>query len=195
MSRRRTIHLLGVLLALALLLMPASALADIVQNDVTGQVRITTADSATVAYWIEEQKANQDGQAGCNASDGTPAIISIHTPPNVFADRTSLTFSACGDANSQSVVFTASVPDTYSVTVTSSDSGNGSYDDSKGSFTLRVRQPDVTDPTPPVITPSVSGTLGNSGWYVTDVTVSWIVTENESTDHVPVGLRILFDCL
>src|SRR5918996_197423 len=37
-----------------------------------------------------------------------------------------------------------------------------------------------SDTTPPVITPNVSGTLGNNGWYVSDVTVSWTVVDNES---------------
>ncbi len=36
------------------------------------------------------------------------------------------------------------------------------------------------DSTPPVITPNVSGTLGNNGWYTSNVTVSWTVTEAES---------------
>ncbi|MGZ8710145.1 MAG: hypothetical protein ACXW28_07965 [Thermoanaerobaculia bacterium] len=36
------------------------------------------------------------------------------------------------------------------------------------------------DPTAPVITSQVTGTLGNNGWYVSDVTVSWTVTDPES---------------
>jgi len=36
------------------------------------------------------------------------------------------------------------------------------------------------DTTPPVITPTVSGTLGNNGWYTSDVTVSWSMVDNES---------------
>ena len=36
------------------------------------------------------------------------------------------------------------------------------------------------DPTPPVITPSLSGTLGSNGWYTSDVTLSWTVTDDES---------------
>jgi hypothetical protein len=40
--------------------------------------------------------------------------------------------------------------------------------------------PPPSDTTPPVITPNVSGTLGNDGWYVSDVTVSWSVVDNES---------------
>jgi hypothetical protein len=41
------------------------------------------------------------------------------------------------------------------------------------------------DLTPPVITPNVSGTLGNGNWYVSDVLVTWTVTDDES----PVTIR------
>jgi len=37
-----------------------------------------------------------------------------------------------------------------------------------------------SDVTPPVITPSISGTLGSNGWYTSDVTVSWSVNDEES---------------
>ncbi len=36
------------------------------------------------------------------------------------------------------------------------------------------------DPTPPVVSPTVSGTLGNNGWYTSDVQVSWAVTDPET---------------
>lgn len=38
----------------------------------------------------------------------------------------------------------------------------------------------IRDTTPPVITPHISGTLGNNGWYVSDVTVTWTVEDPES---------------
>ena len=38
----------------------------------------------------------------------------------------------------------------------------------------------VQDTTPPVITPSINGTLGSNAWYVSDVTVSWTVEDPES---------------
>lgn len=47
------------------------------------------------------------------------------------------------------------------------------------SYSVTVSAP--SDTTPPVIVPSVSGTLGSNGWYVSDVTVSWSVTDPEST--------------
>jgi hypothetical protein len=41
--------------------------------------------------------------------------------------------------------------------------------------------PDVPgDPTPPVVTPVITGTLGSAGWYVTNVTVNWAVSDPES---------------
>jgi len=38
-----------------------------------------------------------------------------------------------------------------------------------------------TDNTPPVITPMITGALGNNGWYVSDVIVSWNVSDPDST--------------
>ena len=38
----------------------------------------------------------------------------------------------------------------------------------------------ATDTTPPVITPSVSGTLGSNGWYTSNVSVSWTVGDPDS---------------
>jgi hypothetical protein len=45
----------------------------------------------------------------------------------------------------------------------------------------------ISDSTAPVITPTVAGTLGSNGWYVSDVTVSWSVTDPESTITSQVG--------
>jgi hypothetical protein len=40
---------------------------------------------------------------------------------------------------------------------------------------------DLPDTTAPVITPAITGTLGNNGWYTSDVVISWSVVEEEST--------------
>jgi hypothetical protein len=37
------------------------------------------------------------------------------------------------------------------------------------------------DTTAPVIAPNIAGTLGNNGWYTSDVTVGWSVTDAESS--------------
>ncbi len=61
-----------------------------------------------------------------------------------------------------------------------------------------------TDTTPPVITAGLSGSLGNNGWYTSNVTVSWSVVDGESAvtsqtgcDSVTVGTDttgITFTC-
>ena len=40
----------------------------------------------------------------------------------------------------------------------------------------------LTDTTPPVITPTVTGTLGLDGWYTSNVTLTWSVVEPETPD-------------
>lgn len=44
-----------------------------------------------------------------------------------------------------------------------------------------VSAPAPQDTTPPSITPQVTGTLGNNGWYRSDVAIAWTVTDAEST--------------
>jgi hypothetical protein len=43
-----------------------------------------------------------------------------------------------------------------------------------------VQETWVADATPPVIVPQISGTLGNNGWYKSNVTVGWNVSDPES---------------
>ncbi len=46
---------------------------------------------------------------------------------------------------------------------------------------LRLPAPPITDTTPPVIAPNVSGTLGNNDFYLSDVNISWTISDAEST--------------
>jgi hypothetical protein len=146
------------------MLVTSLALADNVQNDVVagGNDTFTLGGSTTVNYRITAN--NGDGQTGCNASDGSPAIVTINTPAGVTATPGSLSFSSCG--TSLSTTFTASAAGNYAITVSVSDSGSGTYNANPASFNLHVlTPPPPTDITPPFITPHVSGTLGNNGWY------------------------------
>jgi VCBS repeat protein len=47
--------------------------------------------------------------------------------------------------------------------------------------TVLLNSPVAADTTPPAISSSASGTVGSNGWYVSDVTVSWTVSDPEST--------------
>jgi hypothetical protein len=47
-------------------------------------------------------------------------------------------------------------------------------------FLGRVRSVEASPGTAPVVTPNVTGTLGNNGWYVGDVQLDWTVSDRES---------------
>ena len=49
-----------------------------------------------------------------------------------------------------------------------------------GSRIIDIHQDGDGDTTPPVVTPIVTGTLSASGWYTSDITVQWTVTDPES---------------
>jgi hypothetical protein len=59
------------------------------------------------------------------------------------------------------------------------------FDITNGEGNIGIDNVSVTvgpsDNTPPVITPTVTGTLGADGWYTSDVDVSWSVTDDESS--------------
>jgi len=52
-------------------------------------------------------------------------------------------------------------------------------------YTLTINIP--SDTTPPVITPTVSGTSGNSGWYKSTVNLTWSVVDSESSVTMQMG--------
>jgi hypothetical protein len=143
----------GVALAVAAATFASTVHADNVNNDVTsgGTDTFTLGSSTTVNYWIVA--TGGDGQAGCNASDGTPATVTINTPPEVIPSPASLEFSACGSSNAQSVVFTATEAGEYDITVAVHDEGVGSYHTVPAGFTLHVLPaPEPNDTTLPTIT-------------------------------------------
>jgi alpha-tubulin suppressor-like RCC1 family protein len=54
-------------------------------------------------------------------------------------------------------------------------------DNDQTEYTTTVEVTVPPDNTPPVITPSITGTLGTNGWYTSNVTVSWTVVDDESS--------------
>ena len=161
------------------MLITSMALADNVQNDVVagGNDTIIAGSSTVINYRIAAN--NGDGQTGCNAADTSAATVTINVPAGVTAAPGLLTFTSCG--STQAVTFSSNTPGNYAITATVGDSGAGTYNTNPATFTLNVNAaPPPSDTTPPVITPSVLGTLGENGWYVSDVIVSWTVEDGES---------------
>ena len=177
---KKLINIMSFVMVISLIITTV-VFADNVVNDVTvgGTDTFTLGESTTVGYKIVATSG--DGQAGCNASDGSAATVTINVPAGVTATPSSLIFTTCNDFID--VVFTASVAGNYIITVSVSDSGTGTYSVVPATFTLKVLPSATTDTTPPVISYELNPETpdGSDDWYVGDVTVKWTVTDDEST--------------
>ena len=184
-----TVATAGIILAAGI------ATADNVNNDVTvgGTDTIAAGGSTTVNYNIVATNASGpggDGQNGCNAADGSAATVTINAPAEVVATPGSLTFTTCqqGGGLAQGVVFSSNTPGDYEITVSVSDSGPGGYNTNSATFTLHVTG--VVGPPPDTTPPDISYVLnpaspdGSNGWYKSNVTLTWTVTENESSSSL-----------
>jgi hypothetical protein len=89
-----------------------------------------------------------------------------------YGDGTTKSLSSISSPLELSHTYSAS--DTYTVSVTIRDDDGGSTTDS---FSVTV----VLDSTPPEIIPTITGTLGNNDWHISDVTLTWSVVDDEST--------------
>jgi hypothetical protein len=190
MSFKR-LGVLAAVTALAALSAVAVALADNVVNDVAADTNtgtkiltITAGDTtgADVGYRIIA--TGGDLQPGCNASDGSPVTVTpTGMPAGVTTSPSSRSFLTCG--TEQSITFKASAsatPGDYPIAVSTTDSGIGTYNKTPGGFTLRVVAATPTDTTPPAIDYTLNPATpdGNNGWYKSDVSLTWSVTENET---------------
>ncbi|MFY9587859.1 MAG: PxKF domain-containing protein [Actinomycetota bacterium] len=163
-----------------LVLLPGLAFADNVQNDAVSAT-VSAGSPSTVNYRIIG-----NGTDGCNVDATHAATMTfVSSPAGATASPSSLSFTECqdsNDSNEQAVSFTASSPGTYTITpsVSGGKADNNGWNTNPGKFTLTVNAAAPSDTTAPTITPNVSGTLGNNGWYVSDVTVSWTVVDPDS---------------
>ncbi len=181
------------LTALTVLFTSSSAMADVITfNDIVTGSNITkdAGSSGTASLTIQQSETEPSGDAGgCNARNSNPATLTL-TSSNVndvaFAGATPGTYVASRSVQTQGCGNISSIPyevrsgATPGAVVTMTASGSGGKKDSaytSPSFTITIRNPDST---PPTITPNVVGTLGNSPWYVSNVTVTWTVSDAQS---------------
>lgn len=91
--------------------------------------------------------------------------------------------SCTGNVANGAAIDTAAVGP-HSFTVNAADNA-GNTNGATVNYTVQAPAP--TDSTAPVITPDVTGTLGDNGWYTSDVTLTWEITDNESDYTVTDG--------
>jgi hypothetical protein len=159
------------------------ALADNVHNDVTvgGSDTITAGGSTTVNYRISATGVGNDGQAGCNASDGSAATLTITAPPGVTASPSSLVFTTCG--THQSVTFSSSAVGNHNIAHGVSDSGVGTYTTTQANWTLTVNAAPVVTPadtTPPVL--NLPANITTEATSASGAAVTYSATADDNKD-------------
>ena len=125
------------------------------------------------------------------AIPATPTGSNTVVLPNDWRTNTTTWFSGAiytGDSATVNVTLTPSAPgspaSSRTINLTASGIGGNS---GTTSFSRVIADGKVTwsaancDSTAPVITPTITGTLGNNGWYTSNVTVSWSVVDSQST--------------
>jgi hypothetical protein len=118
-------------------------------------------------------------------------LSSLGNPVVAYSDDTNHTIKLvqCGDSNCSSNNSFTSVDNVVlplrgehiSLDLDSFDNPVISYYDALNTDLKLARLVETSgDITPPIISATVTGTLGNNDWYTSDVSVSWTITDNES---------------
>ena len=160
---------------------------------VNGSVTVSPGGTGSAKAWLIVDDNSTDPVNGCNANGPNPVTIAFQANPAVVAfNPASGTVSGCDSTNAVTTSYTvnAAAAAGSSIIVTASASGgksggNGSF--TAGTFIINIPEIVVpTDNTPPVITYMLNPASpdGSNDWYTSDVTLTWTVTENESTSSL-----------
>jgi hypothetical protein len=188
---RKVLARAGALAACLLLLFVPAVNADTIENTIastTEDVTIVPGGSTTVGFFVQAAKDIPPGDpAGCGSPNNSPATVNLSVPEGVSASSASLTFAGCGTV--RNVIFSSNTPGDYAIFVASLTGGKAGalFDVAPAAFTLHVV---AADSTPPVITKTVTGTAGANGWYISNVTVAWTVSDPESAVVIDSGCGI-----
>ena len=138
--------------ALAALAMPTAAHADIVSNNVVagGSPTVEAGSTTAIGYSIHNTNSNNstDPQNSCNPADSTPATLTVNAPAAVTVTPATRQFTGCGIT--QTFDFSSNTPGDYSISVSVSDGGSGTYATGGATFTLTVTEPVVVNTAPSV---------------------------------------------
>ena len=148
-----------------------------------GHYRVRKVNLATgVITTIAGNGTNISGDNGpaTNAGISTPASIAVGPDGSIYIGGY---MGSIRKVDTAGIITTlAGVGGQYIDVLEFDGSGRLYFGDTGSSVIYRVTWPAAppADTTPPVVTPSVSGTPGNNGWYRSNVQVSWTVTDPDS---------------
>lgn len=158
---------------------------------------ITTVAGTGVSGW------EGDGGPATSAQLGYPITVAVDAADNIFVTtgfRLRRIDANTGIINRANASWGFYTPDGLGIQQPTQMSfgPDGSLFISDASEHVIFRVPDMpltpVDSTPPVITPVITGTVGTDGWYRSNVTLRWNVTDPESAFEYPgptCGLRAI----
>ena len=181
--------------------------------DASGELRITpvaqASGTASITVTLIDDGGTQDGGADTFVRSFNVQIDEENSPPVAVDDNATTTQNQPVDIL---VLTNDSDPDSPILTVASVGAASNGDATTDGSLVTYAPNTDfvgidefsytitdgqltaeanvtvtVTDGTPPQITAVVTGTLGDNGWYVSGVDVSWTVEDPESSVSESVG--------
>jgi uncharacterized protein YfaS (alpha-2-macroglobulin family) len=134
----------------------------------------------TVTYTVTVNRGSGPGSSGEFRAD-LDIVGSLPSGTTAFFSPNPVRFTPRDDFKTSTLTIqtsTTTPPGTYTFQVKATRNDNASDNAISDTVTLIVNPP--SDTTPPVIQPIISGTPGNDDWYISDVTVSWNVSDPES---------------
>ena len=141
---------------------------------------------ATTTLYVS--KTDDDGKKNCNLTGSTTLVVAVSSSSTSVAtvSPSQVTFTGCGSTPTLTVTPVGVGTTTISVAQTSNNTG-GTFNFPPATFSVNVTSADTT---PPVITKVVTGTLGSNGWYTSNPTVTWTVTDPETAPVVDAGCGV-----
>jgi hypothetical protein len=155
---------------------PTSAvtLAPGASGSITINMSVTGNQSGTATFEVYRNWTLSGGTfTGSNPQEFAVAPRAGGDPATTLSTTGTVTVAA----GQSSGTFTLAVG-AFDITNTNTSGAKLAAGDSS-SYSVTVTAP--ADTTPPVITPTVVGTVGTNGWYTSDVTVSWSVVDGQSS--------------
>jgi len=143
-------------------------------NDGNG-ITINNANLVTLNNVTASNNGTERGAAGLSGNDGSGVLVNGNAGSSVIIIGG--TFN-----NNQEYGVEVGNPADTTIYIQSNPTCTGNDSNSAPPLGVSSCYNDTTifDNTPPVITPTITGTAGANGWYTSNVTVSWTVTDSES---------------
>jgi hypothetical protein len=182
MRRTRLTVLATLVGVLSLVFGVVPALADNLQNDATttaGITTITAGGSTTITYRLIANSAPSGDVGGCDATSTKPVTVTINAPPGVTAPA-SLSFTGCGNPNSEPATFSSNTAGSYLITHSIGGGVTGSLFSNQADFRLTVSNPPPPQNTAPTLTLPADQTVEATG--PTGAVVTYTATANDVQD-------------